>query len=673
MAILLPAVAAFVILDGDALYGHDYWIQVRGRRRQPTPRPASTRSPHCGRRSKARSCSGRLILGIYIVATGYGFRRARDRPTWRGPRSCSTSVRAVLLRLDGHDREPVARTTSGFMQLNGRAPTRCCRTIRSSPSTHRCSTRATWASRCPFSPRSPRSSPAASVRAGSPTTRRGSLIALELPAPSGSSSARGGATRCSVGAATGLGPGRERVALAVAHGDRVLALGDGAGTPGDVRVWNLSLIISTFALTILGTFLTRSGVIGSVHAFTQSSWARAARLLRGGDRTGLVLDRLARRPAALTRAHRLVCCRGNRAFLANNLLFTGFAFVVFTGTVFPLLVETLENKQISVGSPYFNTCSCRSASRCSSSMAVAADLAVARGERRGAPQPLARAAVCRRGRDGARRRLRLGWARRGRASRTGSRRSPPRASRATSWWRCAPAGRRLHEPVPEGGLSGTVRGNPRRWGGLHCAPRCGRHRRGPRGRREGTRRAVRCSSGPRPVGHRRAGQRSPTSGSFGHAVGGEGHPRTHASRSTDGAVRCSASTRPRSPPTPSVTQGIGYAVRCTSACCRDDYLSLESPRPAMTAVGSRCRSSYRDPLVSWIWIGGLVMALGTILCLVPEAVPASLAIVGQRNAAMCGAAGPNDRPPAEGHRGHPVASTGRLASAGSGSRSSRWW
>ena len=42
-------------------------------------------------------------------------------------------------------------------------------------------------------------------------------------------------------------------------------------------------------------------------------------------------------------------------FLANNLLFTGFAFVVFTGTVFPLLVEALENKQISVGSPYFNT------------------------------------------------------------------------------------------------------------------------------------------------------------------------------------------------------------------------------------------------------------------------------------------------------------------------------
>ena len=73
-----------------------------------------------------------------------------------------------------------------------------------------------------------------------------------------------------------------------------------------LRVWNLSLVIATFSLTILGTFLTRSGVIDSVHAFTQSDdravVARVPRRDRGNrDRSG----RLARRPAARARAHRL--------------------------------------------------------------------------------------------------------------------------------------------------------------------------------------------------------------------------------------------------------------------------------------------------------------------------------------------------------------------------------
>ncbi len=74
---------------------------------------------------------------------------------------------------------------------------------------------------------------------------------------------------------------------------------------GLMRVWNLSLSIATFALTILGTFLTRSGVINSVHAFSRVL-PRAAphRLLLRGRHRRVRADRLARRPVALARRDR---------------------------------------------------------------------------------------------------------------------------------------------------------------------------------------------------------------------------------------------------------------------------------------------------------------------------------------------------------------------------------
>ncbi len=123
---------------------------------------------------------------------------------------------------------------------------------------------------------------------------------------------------------------------------------------GMLRVWNLSLILATFCLTILGTFLTRSGVINSVHSFTQSA---IGPLLLGflgvAAATGVGLiawrgDRL-RTPGRIDSP---VSREG--AFLANNLLFAGFAFVVLLGTVFPLLAEALSGRQLSVGEPYFD-------------------------------------------------------------------------------------------------------------------------------------------------------------------------------------------------------------------------------------------------------------------------------------------------------------------------------
>jgi cytochrome c-type biogenesis protein CcmF len=123
---------------------------------------------------------------------------------------------------------------------------------------------------------------------------------------------------------------------------------------GMLRVWNLSLLVATFALTILGTFLTRSGVINSVHAF--SNGTIGPYLL--GFFGVIVLVSLA-----------LIAWRGDRlrapgaidspvsregAFLANNVIFTLFAFVVLLGTVFPLIVEALQDRQIVVGAPFFD-------------------------------------------------------------------------------------------------------------------------------------------------------------------------------------------------------------------------------------------------------------------------------------------------------------------------------
>jgi cytochrome c-type biogenesis protein CcmF len=124
---------------------------------------------------------------------------------------------------------------------------------------------------------------------------------------------------------------------------------------GLLRVWNLSLSIATFALTILGTFLTRSGVIQSVHAFSESSL--------GPILIGFFF-------AVIIVGFGLIAWRGDRlrspggidaplgregAFLLNNLLFVGFAFVVLLGTVYPLLYQAMTQQQVNVGAPYFNT------------------------------------------------------------------------------------------------------------------------------------------------------------------------------------------------------------------------------------------------------------------------------------------------------------------------------
>lgn len=121
-----------------------------------------------------------------------------------------------------------------------------------------------------------------------------------------------------------------------------------------LRVWNLSLLIITFALTIFGTFLTRSGVLESVHEFSESSLGP---ILLGFFAaivvTGVVLvawrGEALRTPASL----RSIWSREG-SFLGNNLIFAVAAFVVMLGTVFPLLAEAVSQERLAVGRPYFD-------------------------------------------------------------------------------------------------------------------------------------------------------------------------------------------------------------------------------------------------------------------------------------------------------------------------------
>jgi cytochrome c-type biogenesis protein CcmF len=123
---------------------------------------------------------------------------------------------------------------------------------------------------------------------------------------------------------------------------------------GMLRVWNLSLVIATFSLTILATFLTRSGVLESVHAFNNTGIGTALLVFFGviaAGGVGLLAwrgDRL-RSPGAIDSP---VSREG--FFLANNLLFGAFALVVLLGTVFPLVAQAVNGSQITVGAPYFN-------------------------------------------------------------------------------------------------------------------------------------------------------------------------------------------------------------------------------------------------------------------------------------------------------------------------------
>lgn len=124
---------------------------------------------------------------------------------------------------------------------------------------------------------------------------------------------------------------------------------------GVLKGWTVTLIQASFLLTILGTFMTRSGVFNSVHSFTQSSIGPTILVFLAAILLGSILL-LALRIDLLEAEGRIDGAVSREGmFLVNNLLFVLFTFTVLIGTVFPLVVEAIRGKQMSVGRPYFDS------------------------------------------------------------------------------------------------------------------------------------------------------------------------------------------------------------------------------------------------------------------------------------------------------------------------------
>jgi cytochrome c-type biogenesis protein CcmF len=123
---------------------------------------------------------------------------------------------------------------------------------------------------------------------------------------------------------------------------------------GMLKRWNLGLIVGTFLLSIFGTFITRSGVISSVHSFTQSNvgyFFLAFLVIAGTFGFTLLYTRW---PLLDAESQLDSVASREAAFLFNNLLLVGIAFSVLWGTLFPILSELVRGSKITVGPPFFN-------------------------------------------------------------------------------------------------------------------------------------------------------------------------------------------------------------------------------------------------------------------------------------------------------------------------------
>ncbi len=122
---------------------------------------------------------------------------------------------------------------------------------------------------------------------------------------------------------------------------------------GTLRVWTHALVIATFVLTLVGTFLTRSGVVESVHSFTQSAigpWFAGAIIVALAGSLALLVWRIPE--LGDTRPPGRPVSR-EAAFLFNNVLFLGVTFVVLFGTVYPMIREAASGERVSLGAPWF--------------------------------------------------------------------------------------------------------------------------------------------------------------------------------------------------------------------------------------------------------------------------------------------------------------------------------
>jgi cytochrome c-type biogenesis protein CcmF len=123
---------------------------------------------------------------------------------------------------------------------------------------------------------------------------------------------------------------------------------------GMLKIWNMILVVITFLLGIFGTFITRSGVVSSVHAFADSNLGKfflfyMALVLFGS--LYLIIDR-----RSYLRSERRLDSMLSResAFLFNNLVLVVCCFAVFWGTIFPVFSEWIQGSKITIGPPFFD-------------------------------------------------------------------------------------------------------------------------------------------------------------------------------------------------------------------------------------------------------------------------------------------------------------------------------
>ncbi|MGH3031646.1 MAG: heme lyase CcmF/NrfE family subunit, partial [Gaiellaceae bacterium] len=121
-----------------------------------------------------------------------------------------------------------------------------------------------------------------------------------------------------------------------------------------LRVWNVVLVAGAFGLSLFGTFLTRSGVINSIHSFTQGPigpWFLGFIAVVAAASTTLILARMSHLRSR-TRLESLVSREA--AFLYNNLFLVAFALTVLWGVVYPLVSEAVRGVAVTVGAPYYD-------------------------------------------------------------------------------------------------------------------------------------------------------------------------------------------------------------------------------------------------------------------------------------------------------------------------------
>jgi cytochrome c-type biogenesis protein CcmF len=124
---------------------------------------------------------------------------------------------------------------------------------------------------------------------------------------------------------------------------------------GMMKSWNVWLIFSTFLLTLLGTLLTRAGLVSSVHAFAQSSIGTWFMIFMGIVLAVCIFTFILQRSHLESETQLESLVSRESSFLFNNLVLLTACFVILWGTLFPILSEYVEGSKVTVGAPFYNS------------------------------------------------------------------------------------------------------------------------------------------------------------------------------------------------------------------------------------------------------------------------------------------------------------------------------